>query len=248
MQASFTAPLTHGRGSLLAAAGTLALGLVLASLALGAFFLKAQRGMGQVRVVGAATVPFESDVVKWRVSLVRQVDPSDMAPGYTRLHEDVNVAVARLEEAGVSRGAVSVQPSAGSPVWGEHGVVTGYQLRQGFVVVSSSVAAVEALALNPASLLGEGVVLESSQLEYFYEDLPELKRSLLARATDDARARAAEIAERSEGRLGRMVTARAGVFQITEPYSTEVSGYGMYNTASRAKEMTVTVHTEFELR
>ena len=42
-------------------------------------------------------------------------------------------------------------------------------------------------------------------------------------------------------------TARAGVFQITEPYSTEVSGMGMYNTSTRRKEITVTVHASFAL-
>jgi hypothetical protein len=37
------------------------------------------------------------------------------------------------------------------------------------------------------------------------------------------------------------------VFQITEPYSTEVSGFGVHNTATRQKEITVTVHASFAL-
>jgi hypothetical protein len=42
-----------------------------------------------------------------------------------------------------------------------------------------------------------------------------------------------------------MISAKAGVFQIIEPYSTEVESYGMYNTSSRKKDITVTVHAQF---
>jgi hypothetical protein len=72
-----------------------------------------------------------------------------------------------------------------------------------------------------------------------------LKRSLLRQAREDAGARAGEIAG---DRLGDLMEARAGVFQIREPYSTEVQGYGMYSTATRKKEMTVTVHAVFGVR
>jgi hypothetical protein len=38
------------------------------------------------------------------------------------------------------------------------------------------------------------------------------------------------------------------VFQITEPYSTDVSDYGIYSTATRRKNVTVTVTASFSLR
>ncbi|HSG49773.1 MAG TPA: SIMPL domain-containing protein, partial [Longimicrobiales bacterium] len=107
------------------------------------------------------------------------------------------------------------------------------------------VDAVEGLAMDPGALVQNGLVLEGSSLEYFYDDMAALKRSLLRQARDDAQARAEEIA--GEG-LGSLLEARAGVFQIREPYSTEVEGYGMYSTATRAKEMTVTVHAVFQVR
>jgi hypothetical protein len=37
------------------------------------------------------------------------------------------------------------------------------------------------------------------------------------------------------------------VFQITEPFSTEVSDFGVHNTATKRKEITVTVHATFEM-
>ena len=46
-------------------------------------------------------------------------------------------------------------------------------------------------------------------------------------------------------KVGKMTWSQAGVFQIIEPYSTEVESYGMYNTASRKKEIKVTVHATY---
>ena len=125
--------------------------------------------------------------------------------------------------------------------------VRDYQVNQSLFLVSDDLTSVERLALDPAGLLGEGVLLQSSQLEYFYSGLAAVKRSLLARATEDARMRAEEIASATNESIGGIVSARAGVFQITEPYSTETAGYGVYNTSSREKQIRVTLHAVFRL-
>ena len=59
---------------------------------------------------------------------------------------------------------------------------------------------------------------------------------------------AEEIAKSTGDRIVHIVSARAGVFQITEPYSTEVADYGIYNTMTKKKDITVTVSTVFGLR
>jgi hypothetical protein len=43
-----------------------------------------------------------------------------------------------------------------------------------------------------------------------------------------------------------MISGRAGVFQINEPYSTDVAASGMYSTSTKAKEISVIVHAVFE--
>jgi hypothetical protein len=48
--------------------------------------------------------------------------------------------------------------------------------------------------------------------------------------------------------LGKLREARAGVFQITEPYSTEVSDYGIYNTGTKQKSISVTLTAYFNLK
>jgi uncharacterized protein len=238
-RASSNAPASH-----LGWAAILSLGLFLAACVLGWAFVSGRQPAGTVRVVGAATVPFTSDVVKWRVQLVRTVGGGEEASGYQQLSDDRVRLLSTLEDAGVPREDVSVQPVTTNPMYGREGQVTGTQLRQMFLVVGSSVDEVESVALDPGDLLQSGLGLEGSQIEYFYDGIAELKRDLLARAADDARARATEIV--GEG-LGALIEARAGVFQIREPYSTEVEGYGVYNTGTRAKEITVTVHATYRL-
>jgi hypothetical protein len=102
--------------------------------------------------------------------------------------------------------------------------------------------------LHPSDLISLGISPQSSTLEYFYSGIDALKHDLLAGASADARTRAGEIVMGTERSVGALTAARAGVFQIREPYSTEVAGYGMHSTSTRKKEITVTVHATFALR
>ncbi len=231
------------RAALLPAA-VLALGLVGAALVFGLFFYHARDTGDTVQTVGAATELFTADVAKWRLSLALQTGLGDQQAGYRGLADDVGALRAQLRGLGLPDSGVTVQPPSANPVYDNSGTMVGYQVQQALFVVSGDVDEIESLALDPASLQTGGASLQSSSLDYFYSDLDRLKRSLLARATDDARARAAEIVG---AEVEHMTEARAGVFQITEPYSTEVSSYGMHTTATRRQEITVTVHATFDV-
>jgi hypothetical protein len=229
----------------LLAAFILAAGFTSAGVAGGAFFYAAQAPRGVVRVVGAATIPFESDRVKWTLTLMRRVPTTDPLSGYSLLKTDVDRLRGALLGMGLVERDLVIQPVNMEPWFVERGEVGAYMARQTVSVISDRVEMVEALAREPAGVLGQGAVLQGSQLEYFYSGLTELKRSLLAEATADAQARAREIAG---DELGDLNDAQAGVFQIREPYSNEVQGYGMYSTSTRAKEITVTVRATYGMR
>jgi uncharacterized protein len=114
-------------------------------------------------------------------------------------------------------------------------------------VVSDSLSLIEDLALKPDTFAAQGIIIEFSTLQYFYSKVDELKISLLGEAARDARRRAQEIAAGSGIKVGRILDASAGVFQITEPYSTDVAAGGIYNTSSRNKDIRVTTHVTFAL-
>ena len=226
-------------------AAVLASGVVIGALVFGSFFYAARAKTHTIQVVGSASERFQSDIAKWRLTLARQVGDFELAQGYAALRADLERVVSHIRAAGIDSSAISVQPVNSHPYWGREGVREGYNLTQSLYVVSNNPASLEKLALNPGDMLGSGVALEQSYLEYYYSGIAEVKRSLLAEATEDARLRAAEIAG-GEDRLGGMISGRAGVFQITEPYSTEVSGGGIYSTATKEKEISVTVHATFD--
>jgi hypothetical protein len=91
-------------------------------------------------------------------------------------------------------------------------------------------------------------VLDNSYVEYHSSQINTLKHDLLAAATQDARKRAEQIAQTAGASLGTLRSARSGVFQIKEPYSASADDYGMFDTSTRHKEITVTVRAEFALR
>jgi len=234
------------RGWLLAAL-VLALGAVSAAATFGVFFHHARAPQQTVRVVGSATQAFEADIVKWRFTVSRPVSDAGLRAGYADLRADVEHFRSLVAARGLPDTALIVQPPTAQALWGREGVRTGYTLQQPVFLISERLADIEPLALDPAAVLRDGAALEFSQLEYFYSGIARLKQELLSTATRDARERAAQIAENTNSRVGKIISARSGVFQITEPYSTEVSGFGVHNTSTRKKEITVTVHADFAL-
>ncbi len=228
-------------------AAIIASGLVLGALIFGLFFKSARATQHTISVTGSATQSFVSDVAKWRLVLSRSVVDGGQTEGYAQLRADAQRLRERLAAVGIADTAMSMLPPTAQPQWGPNGVRTGYHLQQPIYIISSS-PGLEQLALDPGGFTTAGTAVDQSQLEYFYTDIARLKHSLLGAATRDAQRRAAEIARSTDSDVGDVISARAGVFQITEPYSTEVSGMGMYNTSTRAKEITVTVHASFALR
>lgn len=222
--------------------------VILAAAIFGVFFRSARATRDTIQVTGAATEPFEADVVKWSITISRQVPTDGVPDGYAALRDDRAQVVRRLQEAGMPEETLNVQPVTANPRWDQFGSQVGFSLDQGLTIIAENGGGeLEAIALDPGPLLESGVVLQYSRLEYFYSGIDELKHRLLSQATADARRRAEEIAGGSEMAIDKIVSARAGVFQITEPFSTEVSDYGVHSTATRKKEITVTVHATFSV-
>jgi hypothetical protein len=226
----------------------LGISFVVGAAVFGNYFYRSRAQGNTIRVVGAATKRYDSDIVKWRISVGRQTGLGDASAGYSDTRKAFEGLMAELKGAGISDKDVSVQPINRNPTYDNSGNHTGYNFNQSVYVISSDLATIEKLALNPDEMFQKGVALQSSSLEYYFSKLPDIKKELLAEATRDAKQRAVEIAKNSGSGIGSMRSARAGIFQITEPYSTEVSDYGIYNTSTRQKDVTVTVTAEFGVR
>lgn len=238
----------NGNSKLVTLGLVIALGFVIGMLVFGVFFVRSKQEDKTLRIVGYATKQFESDLVKWNLSVQKNVALGGLNTAYKSLSADVLSFKQYLIEEGINEKEISIEPITSYPMYDNYGKITSYNLNQSISVITDQLDKVEELALNPDFFADKGLILQMSNLSYLYTQLPDMKKQLLAEATKDALERAREVSSAAGAKLGDMRIARGGVFQITEPYSTDVSDYGIYNTSTRNKSISVTLTAVFELK
>lgn len=220
---------------------------VLGMTVLGWFFMQTRQDMGKLSVTGYASKTFESDMVKWTLSVQKNVGVGGLMEATNSMNKDVNGFKALLLEKGVAAKDISIQPPTSQSNHDYDGNLIGYTITQMIYVMSTDLDMMEEIALDTKFFAEHGLLVDMSNLQYLYSKLPELKKEMIGMATADAIERAKEISGASKTRLGKLHSARTGVFQITEPYSTDVADYGYYDTSTRQKSISITVSTSFKL-
>ena len=122
-----------------------------------------------------------------------------------------------------------------------------YDLSQAISVVSGDVTAVRDVSTSITELIQQGVDISACAPEFYVSDLKGAKVELLAEATDDGYRRALTLAENSRGKVGALISAQQGVFQITGRNSTDTSGEGVYNTSTVDKTAKAVVTLEYAI-
>ena len=98
------------------------------------------------------------------------------------------------------------------------------------------------------SLIEQNVTITDSRVEYYYSKMPEKKAELLSAATLDAKNRAAGMLKATHNRVGKMRSAKMGVFQITRPESNDVSDWGINDTSTIDKKITAVANVVFGIK
>ncbi len=213
----------------------------------GWFFQQSRQVQQTVRVVGYGTEEFDSDIVKWSVSFSERVSLSGTREGYKTMAGKLENFQRLWNQTGIQSSEFKVFPVNVNREYGQGGHI-GYTLDQRVYIVSDEIEKVEQLAIDPNLFVDGGVTFDNSTMEFFSSEIEEIKKQLLGKATQNAYERAGEITSTTDLKVDKLISARAGVFQITEPYSTEVAGYGIHNTSSARKNIKVTVTAEFILK
>jgi hypothetical protein len=239
------------RSSFTIPAAILGLSLLLSTVVGGWSMYRVKAQADTISVTGSAQKTITSDAAKWRVTLTRSTGPDNVKDGYAQLKSDLALLMTYLKKSGidpksVTIGTVSVDPTYSS--YGDSKGPAGYSVHQDVTVESGDVQKLTQTAQNAGSLLGEGALITTASLEYYYSKLPELKLEMLAEATKNAQERARKIAESAGAGLGGLKDASMGVMQITAVNSTDVSDYGTYDTASVEKQITAIVRASFGVR
>lgn len=232
-----------------------AIAIILSAYLLGDAIIHRNRPQGMIHVTGLGEQNFTSDLIVWEGNFTRE--SRDLQAAYASLEKDREAVTSYLKSKGIPEeqlvfNAVSTLPqyqqnytSSGNYA-GQ--TFTGYQLSQTLVIESKEVEKVEKISREITELLNQGITFYSQPPRYYYTHLESLKLEMVAKATEDGRVRAERIAENSNSRLGDLVTANMGVFQITGQNSSEdYSWGGAFNTSSKNKTASITMKLSFEV-
>lgn len=220
--------------------------LIISSILFGMFVVASRQQEKSVRVVGLGTKNVVSDIAKWTIVLGQNTGIGNQHDGYRFLKRDLEKLAKFLKSNSIDEKDITVDPVTSYPNYGTNGI-TGYVFTQKISVKTTDLLKIEKMALDTDSISSSGLVLQNSTIEYFISDLAALKSEMLAIATSDAKARAVEIAKSAGNKVGNLISAKSGIFQIRQPLSNEISDYGVYDTSSKQKEVAVTVNAVFKL-
>ncbi len=197
-----------------------------------------------VVVTGLGETEFVSDLIVWNGYI--SAESQNVETGYAQLEKSKQKVSDYISSKGIAPESVVFQfvnaNKQYEPIYNTDGNwvgqrFAGYQLTQAFTVESTDVEAVENISREISSLIAQGVSIEAFQPDYYYTKLDDVKLSLIEKASADARDRAEKITDNAGAKLGRVMSARMGVFQITGANSNEeFSAGGSFNTSSRTKK------------
>ena len=232
------------------AAGIIALGVVFSAHLLSRFYLTIEREK-IITVKGLAVQRVVSD--KASVSATVSVQSNLISEGYKELAWQMEEIRARLKDAGVQPGELSENNVVLNKVFktNDQGNTTNeldyYEISRTLNITSNDVRKAEKAALLLDDLLIKDFELSISGPYYYVTEIEEAKLKLLAKATENAYQRATLMAANSGGKVGKLVEASQGIFQITEPDSTEVSDYGTYCTDTIDKDIKAVITLKYRI-
>lgn len=234
----------------------IAIAIVLSAVVLACGYTYKYRSQQTVTVTGLGETEFTSDLIVWNGFL--RVEAQNVITGYEKIETDRKRVLDYITSKGIDPSAVVFQfvntYKDTEAVYNSQGNYAGqrfkcYNLSQRFTVESKEVEKVEAISREISSLIAQGVTLDLEMPQYYYSGLDGVKLSLIEKASTDALERAKNIVENAGAKLGGVVSARLGVFQITGANTNEeFSAGGSFNTSSRHKKARVTIRVEYRVK
>ena len=227
-----------------------AVGMVISAATLSKFFLRIRHEQAIV-VKGYAEKDAVSDIGKF--SCIFRARGSNLKEAYLALQHSRDIVRKYLQAQGFPDAEIAVETietekiakrDAQGKAMNE---IEFYDLSQSATIESTNVTGVRAVSADITELIKDGIDLSVSAPQFYITDLKDTKVKLLAEATDDGYRRAVTLAEKSHGKVGPLISAEQGVFQITTRNSTDTSGYGVYDTATIDKTVKAIVTLKYEI-
>lgn len=237
-------------GKIAAAAGIIAVGIVLSAHLISRFYLTIEREK-VITVKGLAVQRIVSD--KASVDATLSVQSKMISEGYKELAWQMEEIRTRLTEAGVQPDELFENNVFLNKIYktNAEGNATNeldyYTISKTLNITSRDVHKAAKVVLLLDDLLLKNFELTISGPFYYVTSIEEAKLKLLASAAENAYQRASLMAANSGSKVGKLMEASQGIFQITEPDSTEVSDYGTYSTGTIEKDIKAVLTLKYHI-
>lgn len=231
------------------------LAIVVAAYILGHAVINRNETNGAISVTGLGTSNFTSDLIVWEGSF--SAEATNLKVAYDQLETSKKIIADYLKSKGVqdselvfnavtsTKNQKNKYSSDGKYIGQEF---LGYILTQSLKIESKNVETIEKISREITELLNKGINFYSNAPRYYYTQLADLKIEMISKATSDAHSRAEKIAGNSGSKLGRLKSAKMGIFQITGQNSSEdYSWGGTFNTASKKKTASITMKLIYDI-
>ncbi len=123
-----------------------------------------------------------------------------------------------------------------------------YNLSQPMTISSDDVDLIKEISNDITGLISQDIDINVYNVSYNYSKLPDLKITLLEKASIDAKARATSMLKATHNNVGKIQSVRMGVYQITPIDSTDVSNMGINDSSTIDKKVTAVANITFKIK
>ena len=170
----------------------------------------------KVTVKGLAEREVPADKVTWSIST------KETGNDLPTLYESINVQAGKiksfLKQNGIEESEITVNPPSVTDLeareWGDNQKPFRYIVNTTITVATTKVEEVNKAIFKQAELLKQGVALDTSYPDYEYASFQQMKPEMMSEAIKNAQKTAEQFAEASESKLGKILTAGQGQFEI----------------------------------
>lgn len=231
----------------------LSLGLFASSVYVGTTIFRLKAADKTIEVKGFSEKKITSDIAVWSGNLIAR--STSLTEAFSKLENDKKQVIGFFTGEDIKAEQVTTDPITKDTIFklDERGHSTNipesYILRQKFTVTSNDVHKIAALAVKIDQLNTQGIEFESARPDFFFssDKLNQVKVNLLGEATKSASERAHQLATNSGSGVGKLVSARQGIFQVTPENSTDLSDYGVYDTSTIEKVVKIVVTLSYTI-
>lgn len=206
------------------AAGTLAIGLVVAALVLGNSIIRFKTLDRSVVVKGLAEMEVDANLAVWPVTFSEA--SNNLAELQSILDRKQKIILDFLNETGftqndISIGMININDQKANIYGGNvQNIEFRYVGRAQMTVRTNQTDRMTKAITRLTDLVGQGIVLNQdqyqSQVQYLFTDLNSIKPGMIESATKNAREAAGKFASDSKSKVGKIKKATQGLFTIED--------------------------------